>query len=70
MGAGEALRRCLMVSREITYFHTRGGLFVLILECYVIAVYLSSLFLLALLQVDEIYTVPEVGTVVGGTLSR
>lgn len=26
--------------------------------------------LVALLQVDEIYTVPEVGTVVGGTLSR
>lgn len=31
---------------------------------------LSSLFLVSLLQVDEIYTVPEVGTVVGGTLSR
>lgn len=59
-----------MTSREITFFHTRGGLFVLILECCFIAVCLSSLFLLALLQVDEIYTVPEVGTVVGGTLSR
>lgn len=30
----------------------------------------EQLILVALLQVDEIYTVPEVGTVVGGTLSR
>lgn len=30
----------------------------------------KELTLVALLQVDEIYTVPEVGTVVGGTLSR
>lgn len=30
----------------------------------------EQLVLVSVLQVDEIYTVPEVGTVVGGTLSR
>lgn len=63
----KALRWCLMTSRELTSLCTRFRLLGLILECYFTA---EQLVLVALLQVDEIYTVPEVGTVVGGTLSR
>lgn len=56
----KALKWCLMPPGWAACSHPG----VLFLRC------LSSLFLVSVLQVDEIYTVPEVGTVVGGTLSR